>query len=361
MKASIEGAPNFRKGKFLSILAGLLFCSMTTGSVLAEDCESLGAVEKFCGFRAPEDIEVMPDGKHLLFSPFGGPNGEWPQAFHLFDPQTGEAVPIDYRAELTPPRWDDGLCPSPAQQLLGSHGIHIGRRSDGLWQLLAVNHRRETVEMYQIIGDQLAWRGCVSFPAKTNLNDVVAIPSGGFLVTHMMDKEPGRTLEQALAIEEASGFVWRWRPGKGLDKLPGSDAALANGITISADGNTVFLAASKSSQVIKIDYHRGVVLGVVTAQSADNLSWTPDGKLLVTGINGEMPKGCMTDFSLPCSAPFQVLRFDPETLAAEVLWQQSGPPMGGGTVAVEHEGFLYMGSGWGRQAIRVPMPTNAAP
>lgn len=342
--------------RFKLLCVALLFTTACAHQTVltTKDCLPTGVVEQNCGFPAPEDIDVMPNGKDLLFSAFGGIDGEHPQLFRVFNPETGVATKATYLHEDNPPRWDNSSCESPASEALGSHGVHVSQRKDGSWQLLAVNHSRETVEMYAVINGQLAWRGCVGFPPLANLNDVVAIPTGGFLVTHMMDRRPELSMLEAMYAPGSSGFVWRWRPNKGLDKLPGSDSAIPNGIAISPDGQFVFIAESKTSLVKKIDYHSGELLGSVAASSADNFSWTPSGKLLITGINGEMPAECMVS-KAPCLAPFQVQSIDPISLKAQTLWQQSGLPAGAGTVAVEHQGYLYMGSFRGMQVIKVPL------
>jgi hypothetical protein len=341
-----------------NMLFGALLLSQPALAV--DHCPAAGVVEQHCGFPAPEDIDVMPNGKDLLFSAFGGIDGEHPQAFHIYNPETGTAKPIVYLQEKEAVRWDNNLCDSPATQILGSHGVHISKRSDGHWQLLAVNHSRESVEMYAIIDSQLAWRGCVTFPPLANLNDVTAIPSGGFLVTHMMDRRPELSLAEAMSTPGDPGFVWRWLPDNGLDKLPGSESAIPNGIAISADGQHVFIAATAAQQVKKIAYHSGELLGTVPAASADNFSWTPDGKLLITGINGAMPPECMSSMAA-CMAPFQVTAIDPLSLASQLIWQQTGLPAGAGTVAVEHQGYLYMGSFRGNQVLKVPLSALKKP
>lgn len=337
--------------KILVPLALLLAGAGARGEVTG--CETVGHVQGVCGFPAPEDIAVLPGGRHLLLSPFGGISGEHPQSLYIFDTETLKAGPVAYRKDDG--RWDGGLCDTAPGEKFGAHGVHISERQDGRWQLLAVNHDRESVEMFEIVGagasePALAWRGCVVMPAGSTLNDVAALPGGGFLVSHMMARSEG-DLMAAMAQTGDTGHIWRWRPGRGVDKLPGSDSNLPNGVAVSDDGRHVYIAETGRRQVRKLDYASGEHLGAASV-AADNFTWTPDGRLLTAGITGAMPEGCMTSPG-PCLAPFHIAAIDPETMAVTVLHRQNGPPMGAGSVAVLVGDTLYAGSFKGHQLLRI--------
>ena len=341
------------------LLASVL--TLTATGLLADKptpgCDTVGNAQAVCGFPAPEDIDVMPDGRHLLLSPFGGIEGEHPQPLYLFDTDSLEASPIAFREETSPARWDDELCPANPGSLFGAHGVHVSRRADGPWQLLAVNHQRESVEMFEIVEEAgvpaLAWRGCVVMPEGTTLNDVSALPGGGLLASHMVTLTKDLGMMEAMALKGETGYLLRWRPGQGVDKLPGSDSNLTNGVAVSADGRHVFIAEGGEGRVRKLDYGTGENLGEVNA-FPDNFSWAPDGRLLVTGISGPLPETCMTTPG-PCLAPFRVQAIDPDTLELSIVHEQIGPPMGAGTVGVILGDYLYVGSFLGNQLLRVKL------
>ena len=322
------------------------------------NCATVGNAQAICGFPAPEDIDVMPDGKHLLLSHFGGLEGEHPLPLYLFDTETLKAETIAYVKENAPKRWDDNGCESNPGDVFAAHGIDISQRQDGPWQLLAVNHTRESVEMFEIVEQQgkpaLAWRGCVVMPPQSQLNDVAALPGGGLLVSHMVELN-GQDMMTAMTRTGDTGNLWRWLPGKGVDKLPGSDTNLTNGVAVSKDGRHVFIAEGGEGFVTKIDYATGEELGKVKA-FPDNFSWAPDGKLLVTGISGPLPETCFT--TGPCLAPFKVQSIDPDTMKLTVLHEQVGPPMGAGTVGVVVGDYLYAGSFVGNQLLRVDLSSD---
>ena len=321
-------------------------------------CETVGRVMGICGFPAPEDIDVTPDGRYLVLSPFGGMSGEHPTPLYLFDPGISLATPITPAVADKKVPWGDSDCNSPPDGKIASHGIHISQRPGGEWQLLAVNHIREAVEFYAL-GENggvptLTWRGCAIAPPGSSLNDVAALPGGGLLVSHMVDRD-GPPLVAAMDATENTGYLLRWLPGRGFDKLPGSDSIVPNGVAISADGRYVFMSETGGQQIRKIDYASGATVGLLKTGPVDNLSWAPNGSLVATTTTGPMPANCFTQPG-PCLAPFDVLEIDPDTMHATTLHQQQGPPMGAASVAVVHSSGIYVGSFKGNQMMRISLP-----
>ena len=90
--------------------------------------------------------------------------------------------------------WGEASCTKPGEAFQ-AHGIDLRQRSDGRWQLLVVNHgSRESVEFFELeFGEEdrtrAIWWGCVVMPDQASINDVAALPDGGFLVTHIADKD----------------------------------------------------------------------------------------------------------------------------------------------------------------------------
>lgn len=340
----------------LLVSAWLVACSPIAPEPVQPGCETVANVQGVCGFPAPEDIDVFPGGKFLLFSPVSSMQGGQLQTLYRFEVSTLKAEPVAYRRDDTATLWGDPNCQTAPGERFSPHGVHISRRADGDWQLLAVNHVRESVEMYQVLGDdqpELLWRGCAMAPPNSDINDVVALPQGGLLVTHMLEKGSMDVME-AMQSTENTGFIWRWRPGKGFDKLPGSDGIVPNGVEVSADGQSVYVTETGGQQLRKLDYATGEQLAVVKLGPADNLSWAEDGRLIATRVTGAMPADCFSAPG-PCLAPFQVVALDPQNLALTVLHDQKGKPMGAASVAVWLDDYLYVGSFKGQQIMRVDM------
>src|SRR5438874_1962768 len=86
-------------------------------------CGTHGDVEILCGARSPEDLEVTPDGKHLIVSQFvRGAGG----GLALFDLAKKEYSKMAVSAE---PRkdWGDPACPGPIGDALAPHGTSLSK------------------------------------------------------------------------------------------------------------------------------------------------------------------------------------------------------------------------------------------
>jgi hypothetical protein len=326
----------------------------------------VGAARPICGFRNPEDLELLPDGKHLLVSEFGSMEGERAGALALLELES-EARTVLYRGGdggSLAAGWGDPACPGPPPAEMSPHGIHLSRRPDERLQLLVVNHGgREAVELFEVTGSPsgwaLAWRGCAVAPVGSWLNDVVALPEGGFLVTHMLPKRSGagRVVEylKAAALGMRTGHVLEWRPARGFAPLPGTETVFPNGIALSADGGTIFLNSSIGGEVLRIDRASGELRGSAEVAGPDNSTWAPDGRLLVASFVGPLWETLACDGIERGSCPvaFEIVAVDPETLATETLYRGGGAPMGAGTVGLRVGDELFVGSFAGDRILRV--------
>ena len=351
-----------------ALLAALAAFACGGGAEPIVSCDAVGPARPICGFHNPEDLELLPDGKQLLVGEFGSMQGERAGALALFD-LASESRTVLYRGGdggSVSPGWGDPGCPGPPPPELSPHGIHLSRRADGSLQLLVVNHGgRESVELFEAsrsgAGWGLAWRGCAVAPEGSWLNDVVALPEGGFLATHMLPKRRGalQVLEylKAAALGMQTGHALEWQPGRGFRPLPGSESVFPNGIAISADGATLFLNASIAGKVLRIDRASGRALGSAEVPGPDNSSWAPDGRLLVASFVGPLWEtlSCGELERGSCPVAFEIVAVDPGTLATETLYRGGGAPMGAGTVGVRVGDELFVGSFAGDRILRVKL------
>lgn len=341
-----------------------LILSACDSHVAEMPCEPVGALEPICGLQAPEDIEATPDGRFLLLSQFGGLDGG-PGSIALFDPSTEKAellFPLQQAGTDSASDWGDPNCPGRPGSAFSPHGIHLAQRESGEWQLLVVNHGgRESVEFFRLDevrdGYRLQWRGCVVLPGDSFLNDVAALPEGGFLVTHMLPKGNWWAMIATFVMGSERGHVWHWRSGEEPSVAPWSHAAFPNGIQISGDGERVFLNLYSPGRVRVVDRRSGDIVAELPVDQPDNSAWLADGRLVVASHVKEslLPGLCTNVYEGACPQRFQLVAIDPDDLTKEVLLDHGGAPMGAGTVAQQLGDALYVGSYAGNRLLRVPM------
>lgn len=321
-------------------------------------CGKTGTMQTLCGIPAPEDLAILPDKKGLIISHYNHSTG--PGSVSLLELSTNHSLPLypSIESKLKANDWGDENCVDEPREKLSPHGIDLSVRADGALQLLVVNHGgRESIEFFEIIADKnvvhtkAQWRGCVIMPKGSALNDVVGLPDGGFLTTQMIGID-----DMALDPLESTGFVWQWDPASGITVMPGSHSLLPNGIALSPDGEVVYLNSSFEDRVLKIARHSGKILGTANVRKPDNSAWNPDGKLLVASLDPKDTQqitSCINTRIGSCGMAFEILELDPETMATTIVFQHDGKTLGAGSVAVEVDDTLYIGSFSGDRLLKI--------
>ncbi len=356
----------------LSIPTALVAAALALGCSSAlepiQGCEASETLTPICAFQSPEDIEVLPGGRALLVGEYGGLGGVLPGTLKLLHLD-------DHRVEVLYPRpganaagvagqlWGDPACPGPPDQRFAAHGIHLATRPDGAAQLLVVNHvDREAIEFFELlsVGDthELVWRGCVVAPEELWLNDVVSLPGGGFVATHMVPRGSGIfTIRFNEWTGRRTGYGVEWQLETGWSEIPGTSGVLPNGVQISRDGKTLFINDYLGDRVFAIDRESGERHWEIEVSKPDNSSWSPDGRLLVAGHSS--PIGETLRYSelegAGCPLPFTIVSVNPADGSQETLFEGEGPPMGGVTTAVQVGDALYFGSFTGDRMGRVAL------
>jgi DNA-binding beta-propeller fold protein YncE len=315
------------------------------------DCGMQGSAEIICGTRAPEDFEITPDGNYLIVAKFGQGSD---QALDLFNIATKSfsAIPLsDEKKE----GWGSAACTESIGTKVGAHGLSLTQRTSGEWQLYVVNHiERESMEMFELLpeGDawKLVWRGCLL--ADQPYNDVSALPDGSFVATR-----PQAIMKegQDLFAGEPSGNVAMWTAAEGEIVFAGSEYGYPNGVMVSPDGRYAYISGwtTRSFHKYDIDAMREVGRADFTFMP-DNLTWTPDGKLLAAGING-VQGNCPVESTNPCIQASVVAEVDTETLAVTPVFDSAGQALINGTsAAIEVDGSVYIGSFQGTRLVKVP-------
>ncbi|MDJ0878084.1 MAG: SMP-30/gluconolactonase/LRE family protein [Halieaceae bacterium] len=342
------------------IALALLLAGHAWADAPPADCDPVDGITSICGLVAPEDIELLPGGRYLVFSQMQEGLG-----LSLLDSRDDSVRPLyPPGATQAEPSWGDAACPPrPADRML-LHGIHLARRADGRLQVLAVNHGgRESVEFFEILEPRqdlpvALWRGCVLTPEPFFFNDVVGLSDGGFLATNMYDRNAQAWDAIRALFGYESGNVQRWRPSSGFETVPGTAARVPNGIAIAPDEKHFYLNAYLGSEVGKYKLDGGNPVTVLSIARPDNSAWDSRGRLLVASHDDRLRAivdGIPGSDGGPVDLRFRIIAIDPESHETEVVLEREGAPMGGGTVAVDAAGHLYIGSYAGDRIIKFPL------
>ena len=352
-----------------SVFAALaILAFITAASAQApqpSSCEPAGGVRFVCGQSGPEDLVVIPRTHWIVASAVAGEGG-----VYLVDTTQGSSTRIFPNARAAE-RLDQktyGSCPGPLagedRTTFRTHGLYLKSGRGSVHTLYAVHHGgRESVEVFELNAGttppSIAWIGCAVAPDPIGLNAVAALPDGGFAATNF-DPRPtaGATangLSSKLLSGERNGEVWEWHAKTGWMKVPGSEAAGANGLEISSDGKWYYVAQWGNRSFMRLSRGKTPIdrKDIQLDFRVDNVRWAPDGKmLLVAGQGGAVgqPGGAQ-------NAQTSVIgRINPQTMTyQEVINRTPGPGLNAATVAVQIGGEFWVGSFRGDRISRYPV------
>ncbi|HEU4617366.1 MAG TPA: hypothetical protein VFV10_04960 [Gammaproteobacteria bacterium] len=244
-------------------------------------------------------------------------------------------------------------CPGPPRGEFTTHGLYLEPGDGRTRRLMAVGHgARESIEVFDVdtssATPRLTWIGCVVAPDPIGLNSVRGLPDGGFITTNWLPRGGSDEAMQRMMAGEKNGELWEWHTASGWRKVPGSEAAGANGIELSDDGKTVYMAAWGSQSFVR--FTRGVTPPkrdeIPLGFRVDNLHFAHDGTLLAAGQ--------ITDVDPPTS---RVVKIDPRTLAVrDVLTLPGNATFAGSTAAIDVGTSLWLGAYRGNRIAIVPSP-----
>ena len=343
----------------VAALSGVAGCSSSVTPIVG--CTPKDSIEPVCEFQNPEDIAALPSGKWLLVSQMAASGGKPAGSIAAYEPATGRVEVLFPVGEFDDVRdWGDSQCWKPPVEGFAPHGIDVDVRADGSLELLVINHGgRESVEFFGIEqsdeGLALFWRGCTMGPENTAFNDVVARKDGGFWVTQMLPKR-----WQFLAMLRGAWFgantgkVYRWTRDVGFVAEPGSDMPFANGIEKAPGEDVLYVASTLGNDVRRLDLARGEVTARAAMQRPDNLTWSPDGRLLVALHTDSLIEQlhCRGLARGGCGAAFEIVTLDPQSMAQFVTLAHRGAPIGGVSVAVQVGDDLFLGAATGDRIAR---------
>ena len=315
-------------------------------------------VTPICGLYAPEDLVVMPDKRHIVASSYDHHEPKKTVADLMIIDTANDKLSVLPRRYDNGENWGDPDCkPVPG---FSSHGIDLTRRTDGKMQLLVVNHAgREAIDFFELAQDKSGpvalWRGCVAGTGGEQFNDVSATADGGFVasVMYQIDKQGKSTIGEDLTAD--TGYLAVWEPGGNLERLPGSEASFNNGVQVSPDGRSVYFSAYMNGQVRVYDLDRKATTARIDIGFyPDNLTVGDDGDLIVAGnTDVQVINRCFEERTKPCPVGGAVARWNPATSTVERLFTFPAGIIPGTSVALRHDGRLYIGAFSGDRVLKV--------
>lgn len=333
------------------------------------DCVPKGNARPICSFTNPEDMVPLPGNRAILIGEYGQSGSDHSGSLVVFELESEIRHTVfkgGQQPAVAEAGWGDATCTTPPTPAFNSHGIDLVRRKDGRLQLLVVQHgSREAIEFFEILGHgtdwHVVWRGCVLAPENASLNEVAGLSDGRFYTTKMssLDREGG--FENGMP-SEPTGHVFAWSANHGFRKIEGTDGIIPNGIVASTDGSVIYMNASGENRIRKIDVASGRELGQASVASPDNVTWSPDGRLLVASLGGFSPAdfaACQAMERGACGIPFKIVAIDPDSMSVlGTLYESDGAPMGAGTVGLQIGQELFIGSFKGDRILRVSLSEN---
>jgi hypothetical protein len=337
----------------LIIVLALPLALAGQGAPAPAPCTPAGNVQFVCGQQAPEDLVVVPGSEWVFASSYAGNGGI--RLINVRDKSTTVAYPAATSKDRLDAKTYDS-CPGPPDAAekakFATHGLYLHAGKNSKHTLYAVHHGgRESIEVFEVDGrakpPSLTWIGCAVAPDPIGLNSVLALPDGGFIATDFLARGIDAGARGKMLAGENNGALWEWHTRKGWQKVPGSEAAGANGLEISKDGKWLYVAAWGSQSFFRLSRGQTPVKrdSIPLGFRVDNIRWAADGSILAAGQGGAPP-----------AQTSNVVKINPNTLKVqEIIRHPNTPEFGAGTVAVEVGKEIWVGSFRGDRIARFPL------
>ncbi|MEQ8747501.1 hypothetical protein [Pyruvatibacter sp.] len=239
------------------------------------------------------------------------------------------------------------------EQPFHPHGIDLLQLEDGKRELYMVNHPsrfEDEILVFDVAEDHsLTLKGRFHYPELISPNDIKAIGRNQFFVSN----DHGSPQPSIMAtIEDYFGMSW-----SSVSYFDGQTGVLAvegikgaNGLAISEDGQTLFIAEALGRSVKR--FRRGASmrewefvekLDVNTA--VDNLEWSEDGRLLA----GAHPKlfpllEHVRDANSLSPSHVIAVQVSSSPMTFETIYMNDGTELSGSSVATMLDGEMLIGS-----------------
>jgi DNA-binding beta-propeller fold protein YncE len=316
------------------------------GNGSTQRCENDSTLSYVCGLMNAEDIHHIGDSGLLLVS--GMADEHSGGHIYLLNPTTLSYTDL-VSAENYSVSQDNtlfGSCPSPLNTSnFGSHGLAVQENSKNEYKVYSTSHGdREAIEIFSLkISDdigQLTWQGCVELDPTIMHNSVAILEDGGFITTEFIRWDADFA---DIYSGRPTGGLLVWHPGMLPIQLDGTQLAGPNGILVSDDNNTVYVAEFGSGNLITFDLSTSPVGIKKTALTnfPDNLRWAGDNQILAAGNNISGEGWSVSSFNLE-DGSIEVIANYPGTVKMQGISvaEQLGEKIWVGTYSGDRVGYF---------------------
>ena len=302
----------------------------------------------------PEDIVQSVEGGPVFVSATSPADTE--AGLYILDSRTGDRLGavLDWVPERKTQAFAEDTCGLVSSERIAPHGIAI-RRSSQAEQLLVVAHAPlEAILVYDILkdgnGTRLSENTCLALPEGVFANAVTAFGANGLAATKMFDPRNGDPFER-FATGAPTGSILTWTAATGWTEYAGLSLSGPNGLLWDEENGALVVAEWARRRIVRISIDAsGGKPGDTEPLSAlsfmpDNLRWTNDGRVLVTGQTVSIEEGhaCLTG-QAPCPTGFEIVSVDPVRGVAERVASVPSPGSGMASVAAPVNDGIWVGS-----------------
>jgi len=311
----------------------------TAGMFRALEPQMAGQCTIVPGVVGPEDHTIDPETGIVYLSGYdrvsaigGSPK---PGAIWTYDLNDPEAVPVN-----ATPDADAGFQP---------HGISLYIGEDGSRRLFVINHgnNEQAVDIFDVGEGSLQKVTTVTGELLRTPNDLVAVSPEAFYFSNdhrFLADDFMRPFEDFLGLPMTDAVLF-----DGTDfRTVAPSVKGANGINVSADGETLYLSAARGGAVHV--YDRDLSSGDLTYRKTielpglpDNIELLPDGQLLVA----LHPKALelLAHFGDPTQkAPSHIVKVDPESGNVETIFLSLGEDLSAASTGAIFKDRLIVGA-----------------
>jgi arylesterase/paraoxonase len=328
-------------GVVILVIAALAFKTYyQSGAFSTVTNQSPGATMRLEGLPGVEDITIdQTTGIAFLSS-----MDRWQQKK---DPNTTGAI---YTLDLNDSTPKAVIRTEHLQFEFKPHGISLYHSPEGNTTLFVINHRRDAnyVEVFDYRDDSLVYRESISDPLMISPNDIVAVGNRSFYFTNDHNEKISgtRMMKDLLAI--GTGNVAYYDSGKAT-VTSAAGIHYANGINVSANGKTLYLASTTGKEILVYDRNSSGELAengsFYCDTGVDNIEIDSAGSLWI-GCHPQMLKFLSHSRDESKLSPSHVIRLTPSSdgsFKQEIIYMNDGSEISASSVAAPYRNKLLVG------------------